>query len=59
VDQIPAHITRYTESIKKEMSKKPQTYQHRGDFSEQNNNGPGSKINNYRQMGYHTIAKLL
>jgi hypothetical protein len=58
VDHRPPHKTRYTKPIRRVIGKEPQTHQHRGIFSEQNTNGPGSKIN-YRQMGTHKTEKLL
>ena len=58
MDQGPTHKTRYTESNGRESGEKPQTYRHRGKFSEENINGLGSKITN-GQVGPPKTAKIL
>ena len=58
VDQGSPHKTRYTETNRRESGEKPQTHGHRGNVTEQNENGFCSKIN-IRQMEPHIIAKLL
>ena len=44
----PPHKTRYTESNWRESGEESPTHPHRGKFPEQNTNGSGSKINNWK-----------